>query len=81
MMEMRDGIQILTWMWMMNGILFCHRNYFLLLVFTSLYTDLVCYSKPLPSRVKKEIVETEVKDQVCSPQSVLSGTNNSVLDI
>lgn len=67
---------------MRSGILFYSRNFFLLLVFTSLYTDLLCYSKPLPSRVKKEIIETEVKDQVYSPKSVFQGLrNNFVLEI
>lgn len=30
---------------------------------------MVLYSKPLSSRVKKEIVETEVKDPVCYKSS------------
>lgn len=66
-MEMRDGIQILTWKLMMSGILFRLSVLFLIVLYLQTCISLAYWfcSKSLPGRVKREIVEPESKDLVC----------------
>lgn len=67
MMEMSIGIQILTWMLMLNGIslynyilnLHIIKYHMISVSFTSFISEL------LPSKVKREIVEPQLNDLVC----------------
>ena len=76
MMEMRDGIQSPTWKLMKSSILFLPSIIFLTVLYLQICVSLAYLfcSKPLPSRVKREIVEPEAKDSVC-PVSYLFNRN------
>lgn len=63
---MRDGMWILIWTLMTKGMFFgppVHLYCFL----RALLTTYRLNRKPLSSRVKREIVEPDLKDLVCAP--------------
>jgi len=75
MIEMKDGIVILTWM--LIGILLCFWSP-ILIVCLSRFLIVFFYSNSLARRVKSEYAEAEHKDVVCPNLfSLLCNNKNS----